>query len=83
MIFDKDLINTCLNCYWGELNKCEIHGVIKEDGGTCINYLNDEHHSKRVREKLMSDPEWCKNHWGQLDDVDRRKYIEYYGETGL
>jgi hypothetical protein len=74
------LFRNCRNCYWSEWNRCEIHGKIREDGKTCINYLNDETHSKHINDKLKSDPKWCRNHWPQLDTVDRRKYIKYYGE---
>jgi len=72
-------VHDCMTCYWSEWDRCEIQGKIRDDGKTCHQYLNDKNHSEFIKRKLMVDPDWCKNNWNLLDDVDRLKYYRHYG----
>lgn len=74
----KDL-PICTNCYWDDGYRCEIYyqNYIYRN---CPNFLNDRIHSKNVKQWLLCEPHKAKNNWRFLDEVDRRKYYEMYGD---
>lgn len=78
MINIQKFFKICPNCYWFDGKHCEIHH--KPIIPSCIDYVNDTIHYKRVQRWLRFEPTTAIRNWNMLDEMDRRKFKEMYGE---
>ena len=65
------------DCYYNEMGKCELN---HRGCSFCGSYVPDVSFTNRVRENIVTDPEWCKDNWVKLCRTDKELFIAIYGD---
>ena len=68
------------DCYYNEMGRCELDGEDCDGRTVCIVYRNDISFTNKVRENIVTDPEWCKDNWIKLCRTDKELFIAIYGD---
>ena len=66
---------TCHDCYYYSM-KCELQ--LENQSRECDYFIGDNHFTNIVRKNILDDPDWCKDNWHMLCQVDKELFIAIY-----
>lgn len=69
----------CYSCYYNEMGRCELNHRDCRESDPCGSYVPDVSFTNRVREKIVTNPTWCKENWQKLCKVDKDLFLAIYG----
>ena len=68
---------SCRDCYYHD-GKCELNN--QAENGICDEYMSDVVWSNIVRNKILKDKCWCKEHFDMFCRVDKELFVTIHGD---
>lgn len=71
---------TCRECYYFD-SRCELR--LNSQPRFCYSYRDDIFFTNIVRRNILDNPQWVKENWEQLCEVDKQLFNAIYGDNTI